>query len=132
MNDPKVNKEGKITLYLLEMIIDNEDTVVCEPIGIYSSFDLANKYLDKVHGLLAVASNKTVVLNVLKFDLDDKPQVLENKTVLNDVIAEQLYSLYSSNILEQMIDTDGTFSYQLTKKYKKLLEKVIDKQQDDD
>lgn len=128
MTDPNVNKNGVITLFLLEMIIDTGEAVICEPVGVYSSFEMANKYLDQIHLMLSVASDKNVVLNILKFNLDEKPEMLKEKGLLKNVIGEQLYSLYTSNVFEQMVESDGSFSYQLTSKYKQLLEKIIGQQ----
>lgn len=130
MSDLKLDKNGKIVLYLLEMIVENDDAIICEPLGIYSNFDIAHKYLEKIHAMISLESGKEVVLNVLKFNLDDMPHIMESKNSLKNIMAEQLYSLYTSNVFEQMIDTDGSFSYQLTNKYKELLEKVISKNQE--
>ena len=112
-----------MTLYLLEILVTGKDKVVCEPLGIYTSYKKAEKYLDMIERTLPKSSSS--LLNIIPFDPDEEPSILKLRKSARQRIAADLLSLYQDEVFEQMVETDGTFSYVLGAKYKKILEKAI-------
>lgn len=112
-----------MTLYLLEIIVTTKDKVVCEPLGIYTSYKKAERYLDLVEK--AIPKRKSSMLNIIPFDPDEEPSIIKLKRSSRRDIQDKLLTLYKSDAFEQMVEPDGTFSYVLVDKYKKVLEKVI-------
>ena len=112
-----------MTLYLLEILVTGKDKVVCEPLGIYTSYKKAEKYLDMIERTLPKSSSS--LLNIIPFDPDEEPSILKLRRSARQRIAADLLSLYQDEVFEQMVETDGSFSYVLSTKYKKILEKAI-------
>ena len=112
-----------MTLYLLEILVTGKDKVVCEPLGIYTSYKKAEKYLDMIERTLPKSSSS--LLNIIPFDPDEEPSILKLRKSARQRIAADLLSLYQDEAFEQMVETDGSFSYVLGGKYKKILEKAI-------
>jgi len=115
--------------YILEMLITSTDRIVSEPLGIYSSMRKAKANLNKI--LKLRPETDAVSFNILKFPLDDKPSILKMRELAMDFYGEQLLSMYHDGMFEQMVEQDGTFSYSLTNKFKKILEKAISRFHED-
>jgi len=112
-----------MTLYLLEILVTGKDKIVCEPLGIYTSYRKAEKYLDLIDKTLPKSGSS--MLNIIPFDPDEEPSILKMRKTSRKRIAEDLLSLYKDEVFQQMVETDGTFSYVVSPKYQKLLEKAI-------
>ena len=65
------------------------------------------------------------MLNIIPFDPDEEPVYPQIKKSNRRNIQENLLNLYKNDAFEQMVEPDGSFSYMLNEKYKKILEKVI-------
>ena len=110
-------------VYILEIIINTEHNgYVNEPIGVYSSKEKADLHMRK-----AMSSfEDNVQCNVLPVFLDEPPPILEFvKESKQDAVNEVLYSLYEAGAFEQMVEPDGSFSYNLKKDFQTNLEKTI-------
>lgn len=112
-----------MTLYLLEVLVTGKDKVVCEPLGIYTTYKKAEKYLDMIEKTLPRSGGS--MLNIIPFDPDEEPAILKIKKSNRRNAKENLLNLYKNDAFEQMVEPDGSFSYMLNEKYKKILEKVI-------
>lgn len=112
-----------MTLYLLEILVTGKDKVVCEPLGIYTSYKQAEKYLDLVEDMMPEKSKS--LLNIIPFDPDEEPAIIKLKKSNKKSIKESLLNLYKDEAFEQMVEPDGSFSYMLNKKHKTVLEKAI-------
>lgn len=112
-----------MTLYLLEILITGKDRVICEPLGIYTTYRKAEKYLDLIERTLPQSGNS--MLNIIPFDPDEEPAILKMRKTSRQRIADDLLILYKEEVFEQMVEVDGSFSYVLSAKYKKILEKAI-------
>ena len=112
--------------YLLELIVTTTNKVVCEPLGVYSTIKKAKENLKKVREHYPKAASESNMLNIIDFELDCEPAILQfSEDDKYDYAADSLLSLLNEGVLEQMIEPDGSFSYVLTKKYKNGLEKLM-------
>ena len=107
----------------LEILVTSKDRVVCEPLGIYTTYKKAEQYLDLVEKSLP--SKTSTMLNIIPFDPDEEPAVLKLKKTNRKNTEESLLNLYKDEAFEQMVEPDGSFSYMLKEKYKAFLEKAI-------
>jgi len=115
-------------VYLLEMVVQTLEGIINEPIGIYTTEQECNKWLNEAQKTF----DDNVVFNVLPIELDKKPPILDiSKSLTDKGIAFQLIELYNKDVFEQMVEPDGTFCYQLKGKYKSALEKIISKRFDE-
>ena len=112
-------------IYILEMMVQTIDGMMNEPIGAYSTEEEAQKWLENAHDRFTA---DTVVFNIIPVKLDDKPPILElTEDFLEKSVANQLVELYNKDIFEQMVEEDGSFTYQLKAKYQKNMESAISK-----
>ena len=110
-------------IFILEMMIQTIDGVMNEPIGAYSTEEEAQSWLEEAQQRFTA---DTVVFNVIPVKLDDKPPILEiTEEVMDKSVAYQLIELYNKDIFEQMVEEDGSFTYQLKGKYQKIMEKAM-------
>jgi len=115
-------------VYILEMMIQTIDGIMNEPIGVFTEEDDAAKWLEECKKIF---TSETVVFNILPQQLDTKPPLLEITSEVKDKsVACQLAELYDKDVFEQMVEEDGTFSYQLKSKYQNYMEKYIAKRFD--
>ena len=85
--------------------------------------ELEKQYLDMIERTLPKSSSS--LLNIIPFDPDEEPSILKLRKSARQRIAADLLSLYQDEVFEHMVETDGSFSYVLSTKYKKILEKAI-------
>lgn len=112
-------------VYILEMMIQTIDGVLNEPIGAFTEEEEADKWLEECKKCF---SNKTTAFSILPIEMDTKPPLLEITSEISEKnIGYQLTELYNQGIFEQMVELDGSFSYQIKNKYKSCMEKVISK-----
>ena len=115
-------------VYILEMMVQTIDGIMNEPIGVFTEEDDAAKWLEESKKIF---TSETVVFNILPQQLDTKPPLLEITSEVKDKsVAYQLAELYDKDVFEQMVEEDGTFSYQLKSKYQNYMEKYIAKRFD--
>lgn len=110
-------------VYILEIVINTQHSgYVNEPIGVYSSKEEAELHMrNTVDGF-----GTNVECNILPVFLDEPPPILEFvKEAKQDSVDEVLYSLYEAGAFEQMVEPDGSFSYNLNKEFQSNLEKTI-------
>lgn len=114
-------------VWILELVIRTEDgAYINEPIGVYSSETIANRYLDMVMSKIFNKSN--IECSLIPVFLDEAPpmlEIIEESTA--GITNKAIYELYNIGAFEQMVEPDGTFSYVLTKDFKNNLEKAISK-----
>jgi hypothetical protein len=113
-------------MFVLEMVIQTAGGMVNEPIGIYDTEEQASEWLEEASKVF----NSTVVLNVLPVACNVKPPILDieskaKNTTGDLMVGLELYELYEAGIIQQMVDEDGCFSYQLSNKHQATLEKFI-------
>ncbi len=115
-----------MNLYLLEMIISTKNTTVCEPLGVYKDIKLCERYSKEIQEKYK-DTNKDVVINILQMNLNGVPSLLVDDYFLkvDNKQDKKLYELYKDDVFEQMVESDGSFSYQIKEKYKNKLEKQI-------
>lgn len=115
-------------MFILEMVVQTAGGMINEPIGIYEKEEEAQEYLEEA---LRIFATPSVVFNILQVPVNIRPPILDvqkKSNVTADIaIAADLYTLYSDGIIEQMVDEDGSFSYQLSRKYQGTLEDFIEK-----
>ena len=112
-------------IFILEMMINTVDGVMNEPIGAYSTEEEAQAWLEEAQQRFTADS---VVFNVIPVKLDDKPPILEiTEEVMDKSVAYQLIDLYNKEIFDQMVEEDGSFTYQLKGKYQKIMETTMSK-----
>lgn len=112
-------------IYILEMMVQTIDGMMNEPIGAYSTEEEAQRWLEAAHDRF---TSDTVVFNIIPVKLDDKPPILElTEDFLEKGLAYQLVELYNKDVFEQMVEEDGSFTYQLKAKYQKNMESAISK-----
>jgi hypothetical protein len=110
-------------VYILEMMVQTIDGIVNEPIGVFTSEEDADKWMKECQDTF---KSDTVIFSILPQELDAKPPLLEmTQTVHDSSVGHQLLELYNKDVFEQMIESDGSFSYQLKPKYQNCLEKYI-------
>ena len=110
-------------IFILEMMINTVDGVMNEPIGAYSTEEEAQSWLEEAQQRFTADS---VVFNIIPVKLDDKPPILEiTEEVMDKSVAYQLIELYNKEIFDQMVEEDGSFTYQLKGKYQKIMEKAM-------
>jgi len=109
--------------YILEMLITNNSQIVSEVLGVYDSIEKAEKFAEKMRNLRPESHD--VSFNVLPFALNDSPSLLKIKEIAKDFYGEELLRMYQHGILDQMINTDGSFSYVVTDNFKNVLESKI-------
>jgi len=115
-------------IYILEMVVQTIDGTMNEPLGAYSSEKEAEQWLKRAQKTFV---SENVVFNILPLDIDKKPPILSlSEQVKERGMIYQLIELYDRGIFEQMVEQDGSFSYQLKDKYKNSLEKIISKRFD--
>lgn len=112
-----------MTLYLLEILVTGKNNVVCEPLGIYTSYKKAEMYLDLVEKHIPLS--KSSLLNIIPFDPDEEPAIIKIQNSSKKDSKQMLLNLYKDDAFEQMVEPDGSFSYMLNEKYKNVLEKAI-------
>ena len=121
-------KDKDNTMFLLEMVVQTVGGMINEAIGIYEEEEVAQKYLEEA---LQIFSSPSVVFNILPVPVNVKPPIFEmtkqSGATADMAIAVDLYSLYNDGIIEQMVDEDGCFSYQLSRKYQGALEDFMGK-----
>ena len=110
-------------IYILEMTIETIDGIVNEPIGAFSTEKNAQKWLKKAQDTFV---SENVVLSVLPVKLDSKPPILEiSEEVIDRGVGYQLTELYNKDVFDQMVEEDGTFTYQVKRKYQNSMEKTM-------
>jgi len=115
-------------VYILEMVIQTVDGIVNEPIGVFSEEEDAEKWMIECQENF---KSSTVMFNILPYQMDVKPPLLEmTEGVMDKTVAYQLAELYDKDVFEQMVESDGTFSYQLKSKYQNCMENYIAKKFD--
>lgn len=116
-------------VYILEMVIESFEGIVNEPLGVYSSEEEAEKWLNESRKTF---TSENIIFNIIPMKLDEKPPLLTlSKEFKQDKVGYQLLELYKGGIFNNMIEPDGSFSYQLKDKYKKYLEEMISKNFDE-
>ena len=115
-----------MNLYLLEMIITCKNTTVCEPLGIYNDIKLCERYSKEIQKKFN-RKNEDIVVNILPMMLNGIPPLLVDDVFIevDNTQGKKLYELYKDDVFEQMVEPDGSFSYQVKEKYKNKLEKLI-------
>ena len=110
-------------IFILEMMIQTIDGVMNEPIGAFSTEEEAQTWLEEAQQRFTA---DTVVFNVIPVKMDEKPPILEiTDEVIDKGIAYQLAELYNKDIFDQMVEEDGSFTYQLKGKYQKIMETAM-------
>lgn len=110
-------------IYVLEMMVQTIDGVMNEPIGGYSTEEEAQRWLEEAQDRF---TSDTVIFNIIPMKLDEKPPILEiSEEVMDKGVGYQLVELYNKDIFEQMVEEDGSFTYQLKGKYQKIMEKAM-------
>lgn len=117
-------------LYILEMMIQTIDGVMNEPIGVFTEEEEAEKWLKECKDSF---SSRTTAFSVIPLGLDAKPPLLEmTKEITDKNTGHQLAELYKEGVFEQMVEPDGSFSYQIKDKYKSCMEKAMTRRFDKD
>ena len=115
-------------MFILEMVVQTAGGMINEPIGIYEKEEEAQEYLEEA---LRIFATPSVVFNILQVPVNIRPPILDvqkkSNVTAGIAIAADLYTLYNDGIIEQMVDEDGSFSYQLSRKYQGTLEDFIEK-----
>ena len=112
-------------IFILEMMIQTIDGVMNEPIGAFSTEEEAQGWLEEAQQRFTA---DTVVFNVIPVKLDEKPPILEiTDEVMDKGVAYQLLELYNKDVFEQMVEEDGSFTYQLKSKYQRSMENAMSK-----
>ena len=110
-------------IYILEMTVETIDGMINEPIGAFSTEKNAQKWLKKAQDTF---TSKNIVLSVLPVQLDSKPPILEiSEEVIDRGVGYQLTELYNKDVFDQMVEEDGTFTYQVKRKYQNSMEKTM-------
>ena len=110
-------------VYLLEMLITTSDRVVSEPLGVYDSMQKAKSHLKQVANIRP--ETESISFNILNFKMNDKPSILKMKKIAMDYIGDELFGMFQQGMIEQMVESDGSFSYVITDKFKTALESAI-------
>ena len=112
-------------VYILEMLVQTIEGMVNEPIGVYTTEEEASKWLKEAQD---VFKGDTVVINILPVQVDSRPPILEmTKSIMDKGLAYQIIELYDKDVFDQMVEEDGTFTYQLKAKHQKTLEVAMSK-----
>ena len=115
------------TVFLLEMVVQTATGMINEPIGAYENEEDCQKYLQEAQSVF----NSSVVFNVIPMKINERPPILEieksRQSPSDLMIGLELFELYDIGVIEQMVDENGDFSYQLSNKSQAALEKMISK-----
>ena len=107
-------------LVSVEMLRREDFTV--DPVGVYTNMEEAIKYAVELEDAFKDVSD--VMFDVLEFDLDEKPPLLEilkkQRQMLEDNVESVLIRLMKKGVIDQLIDEDGNFCYVLTDEGKKM------------
>ena len=110
-------------IYILEMTVQTIDGMINEPIGAFSTEKNAQEWLKKAQDTFV---SETVIFSVLPIKMDGKPPILEiSQEVIDRGVAYQLSELYNKDVFDQMVEEDGTFTYQIKRKYQSGMEKTM-------
>ncbi len=110
-------------IYILEMTVQTIDGMINEPIGAFSTEKNAQKWLKKAQDTFV---SETVIFSILPLKLDGKPPILEiSEEITSRGVAHQLCELYNKDVFDQMVEEDGTFTYQVKRKYQNSMEKTM-------
>ena len=97
-----------------------------EPLGVYSDFETAMKYVDKLQGSRDALypqipkEDREVVFDVFEFEVDKEPILLSylksQEKLVSEMVDKTIENLMRDGLIEQLIGEDGHFYYELTKK----------------
>jgi len=128
------------TIYIIVSITaegdDDLTSISIEPVGVYSSYKKANRYIEELEKYTANMSGRDAetLYDILEFKVDDEPPLLgflkKEKQTLLESIEDALVGLMKEGLVDQLIGEDGHFYYTLTdlgKKSKKTIPENIKK-----
>lgn len=106
-------------IYVIIMIVQEDDLISMEPVGVFSSLKKATKYANQLHDLTIEDEYETdIVYDILEYDLDEKPSLInwltQQKEKQTAEIEKTVTELMKSGIIDQLIGEDGKFYYTLT------------------
>lgn len=113
-------------VYALVMITGDEETTALgiEPVGIYSTMELAFEYLEKLEKAAPKIKGE-YIFDIFEYSLDEEPLILgffkikkEQQTIKEEAIQELIIELMKEGLVDQLIGEDGHFYYKLTEKGK--------------
>tara|TARA_R100000008_G_scaffold61949_2_gene39232 strand:+ start:610 stop:999 length:390 start_codon:yes stop_codon:yes gene_type:complete len=97
-----------------------------EPIGMYSTLELALEYIEKLE---EVTPENDCMYDVFEFAVDEKPlmlEFLEKRTKFQkEAVEEVVIDLMKKGLVDQLVGEDGNFYYTLTKLGEKLAKEDI-------
>lgn len=117
-------------IYVIIWITKFDSLYSMEPIGCYKDMEdaLSNvAKLEKVWKKLGNDEYEEAAFDIIDFDLNEKPYLLEYfmkmKDKARDTADDQLRKLIKQGLVEQLIGEDGHFYYELTEMGKKVAKK---------
>lgn len=114
-------------LYAIVMITGDEGTLGfgIEPVGIYSSMELAFEYVEKLEKE-APNMDGEYMFDIFEYRIDEEPLILEFfraqkriQTRDTEIMENLLIDLMKEGMVDQLIGEDGHFYYKLTDEGKK-------------
>lgn len=106
---------------------DKSDSIAIDPVSVHSELEVAMNYAEKLEGFNKTNNflqpmGIETTYDVLEFYLDEPPMLLtlfENKKKqLEESVEQTIISLMKEGIVDQLIGEDGYFYYKLTDKGK--------------
>ena len=95
------------------MTVQTIDGMINEPIGALST-ERARRMAKEGARYI---SSETVIFSVLPIKMDGKPPILEISEVIDRGL-HMLSELYNKDVFDQMVEEDGTFTYQIKENIK--------------
>ncbi len=121
------------TVYVLELISNNNNNVSVESIGVYSTNELANErrmeIMKRFPELFTGEKKSLYELVIYSFVLDDEPE-LYNEKLQEETINIIIQDLIDDELIDTFIGEDGEFYFGLTEKGLKQTEKKKKKKKD--
>lgn len=108
-----------MNVYIIIMIVNDDDVISMEPVGVFSSLKKAKKYADRLDELTIQDDDESEIMyDILEYELDTKPPLInwlakQKEKHLNE-IEKTLSELMSSGVIDQLVGEDGKFYYTLT------------------
>lgn len=113
-------------IYILVVITSSEKQFGIEPLGAFSTIKKALKYVNKLHDLTPKNPNYETVYDVMEFDVDKEPSMLQwlkkEKEKHEKEVENVVISLMKKGMVDQLVGEDGNFYYTLTDLGKKSMQ----------
>jgi hypothetical protein len=114
------------TVYVLELISNNDNNISVESIGVYSTNELANEkrmeIIKRFPELFTGEKKSLYDLVIYSFVLDSEPE-LYNEKLKEETVNIIIQDLIDDELIDSFIGEDGEFYFGLTEKGLKHIEK---------